>query len=94
MKFYRNTGKPGPVFHDITSFSIEETEGYLGVQLVDLFNDGRRHLVIGGNKHGSPLRPASASEVVGERNSPFPPRFKRSCGGLGRRRPPVLALRI
>lgn len=51
LKYYRNTGAPGPVFELVGTFPLGNAEGYLGVHLVDLCSDGRLHPVIGGNEH-------------------------------------------
>jgi hypothetical protein len=50
VKFYRNTGRPGPVFDLVWTYQTEGGEGYQGLWLVDLFGDGRLHLMTGGQE--------------------------------------------
>ena len=50
IKFYRNTGEPGPIFEWVSTYPTEGNEGYQGLWMVDLYGDGRLHLVTGGQE--------------------------------------------
>jgi hypothetical protein len=50
VRLYRNTGEPGPMFEWVSTFQTEGNQGYQGLWMVDLYGDGRLHLVTGGQE--------------------------------------------